>query len=191
MDERERAREQRLLAEEFGLLYEGMGGTRMAGRVAAWLLLSDPPVQSLTEIAGALGVSKAAVSTTVRSLLQAGHVERVSEPGRRGDYYRSCGTRKDAVLQLDHIQAMGRLIHRCLELIADKDQTQSNYAQLHEMGDFLDFLETEVPGLVERWNTVRAARRAADAGPGADPETDLHPDTDSDHRDNLEHGGTP
>ncbi len=162
MDERQRAREQRLLAEEFGLLYEELGGTRMAGRVAAWLLLSDPPVQSLTDIAGALGVSKAAVSTAARSLLQAGHVERVSEPGRRGDYYRSRGTRNDAVLQLDHIQAMGRLIHRCLRLVADKDQTQSNYALLHEMGNFLDFLETEVPGLVERWQTVRAARQTAD-----------------------------
>ena len=163
MDERERAREQRLLAEEFGLLYEEVGGTRMAGRVVAWLLLSDPPVQSLTEIASALGVSKAAVSTTVRSLLQAGHVERVSEPGRRGDYYRSCGTRKDAVLQVDHIQAMGRLIQRCLQLVADKDQTQSNYAQLHEMGDFIDFLDAEIPGLVERWQTVRAARQITDA----------------------------
>ena len=162
MDERQRTREQRLLVEEFGLLYEELGGTRMAGRVAAWLLLSDPPVQSLTDIAGALGVSKAAVSTAARSLLQAGHVERVSKAGRRGDYYRSRGTRNDAVLQLDHIQAMGRLVHRCLQLVADKDQTQSNYALLHEMGEFLDFLETEVPGLVERWQTVRAARQSAD-----------------------------
>jgi predicted transcriptional regulator len=162
VDERQRARDQRLLAEEFGLLFEEMGSTRMAGRVTAWLLLSDPPVQSLTDIAGALGVSKAAVSTAVRSLLQVGHVERVSEPGRRGDYYRSRGTRKDAVLQLDHIQAMRSLIQRCLQLVADKDQTQSNYALLHEMGDFLDFLETEIPGLMERWQTVRGARQTAD-----------------------------
>lgn len=162
MDERERARQQRLLAEEFGLRFEEMGGTRMAGRVAAWLLLSDPPEQSLTEIAGALGVSKAAVSTAARSLLQAGFVERASEPGRRGDYYRSHGTRTDDVLRLGHVQAMGSLVHRCLQLVSDKDQTQSNYALLHEMGEFLDFLETEIPGLVERWQTVRAARQSAD-----------------------------
>jgi DNA-binding transcriptional regulator GbsR (MarR family) len=162
MDERDRAREQRLVAEEFGLLFEEMGGTRMAGRVAAWLLLSDPPVQSLTDIAGALGVSKAAVSTAVRSLLQAGHVERVSEPGTRGDYYRSRATRIDAVLQLGHIEAMRGLVRRCLQLVADKDQTQSNYALLHEMEDFLDFLETEIPGLMERWQSACAARRIAD-----------------------------
>ena len=191
MDERERAREQRLLAEEFGLLSEGMGGTRMAGRVAAWLLLSDPPVQSLTEIASALEVSKAAVSTAVRSLLQGGQVERVSEPGRRGDYYRSRATRNDAVLQLEHIQAMGRLVRRSLQLVADKDQTQSNYALLHEMGDFIAFLETEVPGLLERWNAVRAARQTADVDNDTERGPGLQPGTDTDERDTLAHGGVP
>ena len=145
MDERQRTLEQRLLAEEFGLLYEEMGGTRMAGRVSAWLLLSDPPVQSLTEIAEALGVSKAAVSTAARSLLQAGLIERVSEPGRRGDSYRSLAGHMDAVLHLDRIQALARLIQRCLQLVADKDQGQSNYELLHELSDFLGFLETEIP----------------------------------------------
>ena len=79
MDERERVRHQRLLAEEFGLLFEEMGRTRMDGRVAAWLLVADPPVQSLTEIAKALGMSKAAVSSAARDLLHAEMVERVSE----------------------------------------------------------------------------------------------------------------
>ena len=62
--------EQRELIEEFGLLQEQMGGTRMTGRVSGWLLLADPPVQSLTEIAEGLGVSKAAVSGAARLLLQ-------------------------------------------------------------------------------------------------------------------------
>ena len=166
MDERQTTRERRLLAEEFGLLYEEMGGTRMAGRVTAWLLLSDPPVQSLTEIAEALGVSKAAVSTAARSLLQAGLVERVSEPGRRGDCYRSVAGHMDAVLHLDHIEALGRLVQRCLRLVADKDQTQSNYVLLHELRDFLGFLESEIPGLMGRWQALRAARQAG----GPDPD---------------------
>ena len=81
--------EQRELIEEFGLLQEQMGGTRMTGRVSGWLLLSDPPVQSLTEIADGLGVSKAAVSGAARLLLQGRFVERVGEPGQRGDFYRA------------------------------------------------------------------------------------------------------
>ncbi len=165
MEDRERSREQRLLAEEFGLLFEEMGRTRMDGRVSAWLLLADPPVQSLTEIATALGVSKAAASTAARSLLQTGMVERVSEPGRRGDSYRSLPGELEGVLQIDHIERLGRLVDRCLTLVADKDQAQSNYALLHELRDFLDFLHTEIPGLMARWRSRQeAGARTSRAG---------------------------
>ncbi len=176
MDERERSRRQRSLAEEFGLLFEEMGRTRMDGRIAAWLLVADPPVQSLTEIARTLGVSKAAASTAARSLLQAGMVERVSEPGRRGDSYRSLPGNLEGILQFDHLQTLARLVDSSLELVADKDQSQSNYALLHELSDFLAFLQAEIPGLMARWQ----ARRAAMPSPPA-------PDPD----DVSNHGGTP
>ena len=170
MDDRDRHRAERLLVEEYGLLFEEMGNTRMEGRVMGWLLLADQPVQSLTEIADGLGVSKAAVSTAARSLLQVGAVERVSEPGRRGDFYRSIPGKLDDVLRPDRITTMGRLVDRSLELVADKDQSRSNYALLHEMRDFLDFLEAEIPGLMSRWQ-ARPARRQAGT-PGDDDPTD-------------------
>jgi DNA-binding transcriptional regulator GbsR (MarR family) len=166
VDDRERQRAQRLLVEEYGLLLEEMGGTRMEGRVLAWLLLADAPEQSLTEIAAGLGVSKAAVSTAARSLLQARAVERVSEPGRRGDSYRSTPGKLEAILRLDHVTAMRELVDRGLELVDGRDQTQSNYAMLHEMHDFLDFLEAEIPGLMSRWLARRAANPTTKAGDG-------------------------
>jgi DNA-binding transcriptional regulator GbsR (MarR family) len=164
MDDRERVRAERLLIEEYGLLFEEMGGTRMEGRVMAWLLLAEPPAQSLTEIAQGLGVSKAAVSTSARSLLQSRAVERVSEPGQRGDYYRSTPGKLESVLHLDHITSLGRLVDHSLELVAHKDQTQSNYVLLREMRDFIAFLEAEVPGLVSRWQAHREALQAEAAG---------------------------
>jgi DNA-binding transcriptional regulator GbsR (MarR family) len=168
VDDRERRRSQRLLVEEYGLLFEEMGGTRMEGRVLAWLLLADAPEQSLTEIAEGLGVSKAAVSTAARSLLQARAVERVSEPGRRGDFYHSIPGKLESVLHPEHITAFKRLVDRSLEFVAGKDQTQSNYALLHEMRDFLDFLEAEIPGLMRRWAAHRAAKQAATPADGPD-----------------------
>jgi DNA-binding transcriptional regulator GbsR (MarR family) len=170
VNDRERRRAERLLVEEYGLLFEEMGGTRMEGRVLAWLLLADPPEQSLTEIAQGLGVSKAAVSTAARSLLQSRAVERVSEPGHRGDFYRSIPGKLESVLRLDNVTALGRLVDRSLELVADGDQTQSNYALLREMREFIDFLEAEIPGLVSRWQAHRAANQAL-AG-GGDPHSD-------------------
>jgi biotin operon repressor len=175
VDERDRSQQQRLLAEEFGLLFEEMGRTRMDGRICAWLLLADPPVQSLTEIAEALSVSKAAVSTAARSLLQVGMVERVSEPGRRGDSYRSLPGNLEGVLQLDRLVVFRRLVERGLTLVADKDQSRSNYALLHELRDFLDFLQAEIPGLLARW---QARRDAGALTNGAEPADD---DIDPDH----------
>jgi DNA-binding transcriptional regulator GbsR (MarR family) len=160
MDDRERTRAERLLVEEYGLLFEEMGGTRMEGRIMAWLLLAAPPEQSLTEIAQGLGVSKAAVSTSARSLLQSRAVERVSEPGQRGDYYRSIPGKLESVLHLDHITSLGRLVDHSLVLVADRDQTQSNYTLLREMRDFIAFLEAEIPGLVSRWQAHREALQA-------------------------------
>ena len=170
MEDREQRRAERLLVEEYGLLLEEMGGTRMEGRVLAWLLLADPPEQSLTEIAAALGVSKAAVSTAARSLLQSRAVERVVEPGRRGDYYRCIAGKFENVLGIEHVVAFGTLVDRGLELVAGRDQTQSNYALLREMRDFIDFLEAEIPGLLSRWQERRAAGRADTSGATDTPE---------------------
>jgi len=154
--------------EEFGLLYEELGGTRMAGRVSGWLLLCDPPVQSLTQIADTLGVSKAAVSTAARSLLQAGVVERVSEPGARGDFYRALPGPMETVLGVNHALTLKSLVDRGLDLVADKDQTQSNYVLLHQLSAFLGFLEGEIPGLLARWNQHRTAAPTATGAPTTD-----------------------
>lgn len=171
MDQRTRAEEQRRLVEEFGLLYEQMGITRMAGRVSGYLLMCDPPVQSLTQIAEALGVSKAAVSGAAHALLQLGVVELVGEPGQRGDFYRALPGQMDSMLRLDHVHSLHALLDRGLAAVVDKDQTQSNYALMHDLRDFSVFLETEIPGVVDRWRR----HQAESAAPG----TSSRPDNDT------------
>ena len=156
MEQRTRAAEQRQIVEEFGLLYEQMGVTRMAGRVSGYLLMCDPPVQSLTQIAEALGVSKAAVSGAARVLLQFGVVELVGEPGQRGDFYRALPGQMDSMLRLDHVRTLHGLLERGLASVADEDQTHSNYALMHDLRDFSVFLETEIPGVIARWQRHKA-----------------------------------
>jgi DNA-binding transcriptional regulator GbsR (MarR family) len=73
--------------EEMGLTTEADGFTRIAGRLFGHLLLAAGP-QSLDDIAAALGVSKASVSTDARRLLEKGVIERTGLPGDRRDYYR-------------------------------------------------------------------------------------------------------
>ncbi len=73
--------------EQMGLVAEADALPRIAGRVFGYLLLADAP-QSLDEIAAALGVSKASVSTDARLLLERKLVERACRHGDRKDYYR-------------------------------------------------------------------------------------------------------
>jgi DNA-binding transcriptional regulator GbsR (MarR family) len=79
-------RAQRSFIDRMGLATEADGLSPIAGRLFALLLLADAP-QSLDDLAGALDVSKASVSTDARRLLERGIVERVTRTGDRRDYY--------------------------------------------------------------------------------------------------------
>lgn len=76
----------RWFVERMGLAAEADGLPRIAGRLFGLLLVSEEP-RSLDDLAAALGVSKASVSTDARRLLERGVVERVAKPGDRRDYY--------------------------------------------------------------------------------------------------------
>lgn len=73
--------------ERMGLLAEEDGWPRIAGRILGFLMVT-PEECSLDDLASALGVSRASVSTDARRLTQAGMLERRSRPGDRRDYYR-------------------------------------------------------------------------------------------------------
>jgi hypothetical protein len=160
---------QRELVEEFGLLYEQMGSTRMCGRVAAWLMLCDCPVQSLTEIADGLGVSKAAVSASARLLLQSHVVERVGEPGQRGDFYRMLPVDVDGIMPLDHVRTLNSLLRRAIASVADRDPTHPNYAMMRELLELTAFIETELPEMLARWRERRAGAVPASPDPSPGP----------------------
>jgi hypothetical protein len=54
--------------------------------MSGWLLICDPPQQSLTQLADALSVSKASVSTVARQLREASMAERLPSPNRQHLY---------------------------------------------------------------------------------------------------------
>src|SRR5512143_194490 len=70
-------------ADSWGLLFEQSGLPRTAGRMWGWLLTSDPPSQTSTELCEALRVTKGSISTSARLLERLGIVERVARPGSR------------------------------------------------------------------------------------------------------------
>jgi len=72
--------------EQMAVLLEADGMPRVAGRMFAYLLLSDEPC-SLDDLAAFLGVSKASVSINARLLEEKGVVERIGRRSDRRDYY--------------------------------------------------------------------------------------------------------
>jgi DNA-binding transcriptional regulator GbsR (MarR family) len=74
-------RAQRLFIDRLGDAAEADGLSPIAGRLFALLMLAPEP-QSLDDLAAALGVSKASVSTDARRLLERGIVERTRRPAR-------------------------------------------------------------------------------------------------------------
>ena len=72
--------------EQMGLYAQGDGVARIAGRLFGYFIVHGGPV-SFADLAQALQVSRASVSTNARTLVAIGMIERVTRPGDRQDYY--------------------------------------------------------------------------------------------------------
>jgi DNA-binding transcriptional regulator GbsR (MarR family) len=60
----------------------------IAGRILGWLTIAVPAEQSATQIAEAIGASRASLTTNLRLLGSVGFVTQLTRPGERTVYYR-------------------------------------------------------------------------------------------------------
>jgi DNA-binding transcriptional regulator GbsR (MarR family) len=150
--------------EEVGLVFEKTGLPRMAGRIFGWLLISDPPYQSSSELAEVLMASKGSVSTNVRLLMQIGLIERFVIPGERHDHFRlSENTLRRAVQHglEDEIRMFLELADHGLALMRNKSSPRR--AWLEQMRDRYLFLAEEFPALMDRFEKWREKPAAVPA----------------------------
>jgi predicted transcriptional regulator len=153
--------EQRQFIERVGLYFERYHLPRIGGRLLGLLLLSERPL-GLGEMADILGVSRASVSTNIRTTADFGLTERISLPGDRRDYYR---VGPDAWTQgLEARIEVTRQLRRIAEQgLAATAPVGATTGHLHELLDFCDFAIAEQIALVERWRARRAARPPNDS----------------------------
>jgi DNA-binding transcriptional regulator GbsR (MarR family) len=105
--------------EQLGLIWDRFGANRTIGRMIGWLMICDPPEQTAADLAQALQISKASVSTATRALEAMGLVQRVARPGERRIRYRMPPGAWDATTQLrirelEHIRGIARQGQRAL-----------------------------------------------------------------------------
>jgi len=139
-----------------------MGFGRMPARVLMLLMATEEPGLTAADLATGLQVSPAAVSNAVRFLMQVGLAEREAVPGARRDLYRlpndawyaASGAKAPAYRKLADVAGQG------VEATGGPDTPAG--ARLSDMESFFDYLDTEIPGVVERWHRLR--ERPAPAG---------------------------
>lgn len=145
--------------DRIGLFFEMTGSTRTLGRVYGWLLICDPPKQSLTALAETLSVSKASVSTVARQLQDGGMIERLPSSTRQ-HHYRVTPGGFTAVLNVQ-LSRMGMGIEAAdfgLSVVGEdrKDQRE----RLEDFRDFCQFsAEYYRDEFMQRWIDYRESRR--------------------------------
>ncbi|MGH3916943.1 MAG: GbsR/MarR family transcriptional regulator [Pseudonocardiaceae bacterium] len=138
--------------DEVGLFYEDHGLTRIWGRVLGWLMVCEPSHQSAEDLATILHASRGSISTTTRSLVRAGLVERQTRPGDRRTYYRIKPGAWTVVFE-QQTQTAKRLRELAQRGLAALDgESPQRRQRLAELEDLTVFYEREAPVLLERWH---------------------------------------
>jgi DNA-binding transcriptional regulator GbsR (MarR family) len=145
--------------EDVGLIFERLGMSRIAGKILGWLLISNPPHQTMRDLEEALQVSKASISNNSRILAQMGIIERISLPGHRRDHYR---IRSGAWLEItrwraNQIRQFRELAERGLNLLDGEEPTLSD--RLQEMHTIYSFFEREFPPLMSRLEQLNSRQK--------------------------------
>lgn len=137
---------------------EMLGATRTMGRVYGWLLICDPPQQSLSELATTLSVSKASVSTVARQLQDGGMIERLPSATRQHHYRVTPGGFSSVLDTQLSLMKPGIDIADFGLSVLGKERAE----QRERLEDFRDFCEFSAQDyrdeLMARWNDYRVRR---------------------------------
>ncbi|HYD42546.1 MAG TPA: hypothetical protein VEB43_17090 [Anaeromyxobacter sp.] len=146
--------------ERLAMVLERDGLPRMAGRIFGWLLVCEPPEQSMEELAAAVQGSKASMSTMTRLLVQADLIEKVRLPGARRDGFRiRVGQwRRLWESRMQLVEETVELTERGLALLARR--APASRGRLEELHHQYRFMEEHLPALLERFDREHPAARA-------------------------------
>jgi predicted transcriptional regulator len=147
----------RHVVEQFGRILADWGLPRMAARVLFVLMTADEPSLTASELAERLQVSPAAISGAVRYLTHIRMVARDPVAGSRRDRYRLVDDSWYEVT-LEKMTLLTTLADLAREgvVAAGGPQTPAG-ARLANMRDFYDFVQKELPSLLDRWAEHKAS----------------------------------
>jgi DNA-binding transcriptional regulator GbsR (MarR family) len=145
--------------DRLGLFFELLGATRTMGRVYGWLLICDPPQQSLNQLADALSVSKASVSTVARQLQEGGMVERLPSPNRQHLYRVTPGGFTNVMETQLSLMRLGIEPAEFALSVLGEDRADQRQ-RVEDFRDFCEFCTKDYRDeLIRMWTDYRGRRR--------------------------------
>lgn len=142
--------------EDFGLLFEKMGHTRMTGRVYGLLLLAENERLSFQDIVEKLQASKSSISVTLKTLEQVGFIRSVSVPGDRKTYF-SMLVQMNWMSLIDQKRLVFRMMivqyKNALKFRSDSDDRISKW--LNESISFHEWLDKRMDSMIDEWEAYQ------------------------------------
>ncbi|MFL6077464.1 MAG: GbsR/MarR family transcriptional regulator [Mycobacteriales bacterium] len=145
--------------ERFAGVLTASGMPRMPSRVFVALLVTDSGRLTAAELAETLHVSPAAISGAVRYLMQLDMITRVRDRGSRRDHYRvGDEVWNEMFRKRDLILARYEAVAREGLAVVGPDTPAGE--RLQETVVFFEFLQKELPAMLDRWAVYRDELRA-------------------------------
>jgi DNA-binding transcriptional regulator GbsR (MarR family) len=131
----------------------------MVGRVLGYLLVCEPPAQSIAELSEALLASRSAITGALDVLERLHAIQRSRAAGERMDRVRLDFSSAEARgFDISEYQELGDLAREGLEVL--KDAPAERRADALEMAAFADFLVERTQAMHREWQAHRDALRA-------------------------------
>jgi DNA-binding transcriptional regulator GbsR (MarR family) len=131
----------------------------MVGRVLGFLLVCEPPEQSIAELSEALLASRSAITGALEVLERLHTIRRSRAAGERMDRVRlDFSSAQARGFDLTEYQELGDLAREGLEVLGDAPAERK--ADALEMAAFADFLVEQTRRMQNEWETHRDALRA-------------------------------
>jgi DNA-binding transcriptional regulator GbsR (MarR family) len=148
-------------ADHLGRFYaRRYGFPPMVGRVLGYLLVCDPPAQTIAELSDALLASRSAITGALDVLERLQAIRRSRAAGERMDRVRvDFSSAQSRGFDITEYQELGDLAREGLQVLADASPERRT--TLVEMAAFADWLVDRMRTMQQEWEAHRDSLRAS------------------------------